>query len=83
MMLRLAAILAVTVVVAGFRDAPPPWPASGPMPDEPVPVPASRYHSVTEGTQSFRPVAPLPWSDVNRRIAPPAPAPKEPPAKGP
>jgi hypothetical protein len=34
-------------------------------------VPAVRYDPVTSGTKSYRPVEPLPWGDVNRRVAPP------------
>ena len=35
-----------------------------------------RYRSVTREIQSYRPVDPLPWGDVNRGVAP---APKPPP----
>jgi hypothetical protein len=34
-------------------------------------VPPMRYESITAGTKSYRPVEPLPWPDVNRRVAPP------------
>jgi hypothetical protein len=34
-------------------------------------VPSARYSSVLSGSQSFRPVEPLPWGDVNRRVMPP------------
>jgi hypothetical protein len=34
-------------------------------------VPPARYESITAGTKSYRPVEPLPWPDVNRRVAPP------------
>ena len=34
-------------------------------------VPPARYSSVLSGSQSFRPVEPLPWGDVNRRVMPP------------
>lgn len=30
------------------------------------------YRSVTEDARSFRPVEPLPWSDINKRVTPPA-----------
>lgn len=33
-------------------------------------VPPSRYSPVISGTKSYRPVAPLPWGDVNRRVMP-------------
>lgn len=34
-------------------------------------VPAVRYHSVTAGAQTFAPVEPRPWQDLNRKAAPP------------
>jgi hypothetical protein len=37
-------------------------------------VPPVRYESITAGTKSYRPVEPLPWPDVNRRVAPPGEA---------
>jgi hypothetical protein len=41
-------------------------------PAEPgVRVPPARYSPVTSGTKSFRPVEPLPWGDINRRVTPP------------
>jgi hypothetical protein len=44
--------------------------ASGPAnPD--AGVPPARYSPVISGTKSFRPVEPLPWGDVNRRVMPP------------
>jgi hypothetical protein len=30
-----------------------------------------RYRSVFSGTKSYRPVEPLPWADVNRRVGAP------------
>jgi hypothetical protein len=36
-------------------------------------VPPARYGSVISGTKSYRPVEPLPWGDVNRRVMPPEP----------
>jgi hypothetical protein len=35
-----------------------------------------KYRSVTRGLESYRPVEPLPWGDVNKGVAP---APKPPP----
>jgi len=32
---------------------------------------ASAYDPVTSGARSYRPVDPLPWSDVNKRVSPP------------
>jgi hypothetical protein len=40
-------------------------------PDDPgARVPANRYAPIISGTKSYRPVQPLPWGDVNRRVAP-------------
>ncbi|MGH7487960.1 MAG: hypothetical protein ACREMY_20520 [bacterium] len=40
-------------------------------PDDPgAPTRADRYRPVTSGTKSYRPVEPLPWGDVNRRVTP-------------
>lgn len=46
-------------------------PAHSASPDNPgAPVPSDRYRSVMSGTRSYRPVEPLPWGDVNRRVGP-------------
>jgi hypothetical protein len=51
-------------------------------PDDPgAPAPRSRYSPVISGTKSYRPVEPLPWGDVNRRVAP-KDADKAPPKDG-
>jgi hypothetical protein len=34
-------------------------------------IPPARYSPVLSGSQSYRPVEPLPWGDVNRRVMPP------------
>jgi hypothetical protein len=34
-------------------------------------IPPARYSSVLSAGQSYRPVEPLPWGDVNRRVMPP------------
>jgi hypothetical protein len=45
--------------------------ANAASPDDPgAPVRADRYRPVISGTKSYRPVEPLPWGDVNRRVAP-------------
>lgn len=49
-------------------------------PDEPVP-PAG-YRPVVSGTKSFRPVEPMPWGDVNRRVMPPDAKSPSPPGQG-
>lgn len=74
---RMSAVLGGAFVMAGFAETPPQWPVSGAMPDEAVNVAPQRYRSVTEGTRTFRPVAPLSWGDVNRRVSPPPAPPKE------
>lgn len=43
-------------------------------------APPSRYSPITSGTKSYRPVEPLPWGDVNRRVMPPADRPAATPA---
>ena len=50
-------------------------PAAARGPDDPdAAVPPARYSPVLSGSQSYRPVGPLPWGDVNRRVTPrPAP----------
>lgn len=58
------------------------WPHSGLMPDDPVKVKPSTYVPITTGNQSYRPIDPLPWGDVNRRVAPPGSLPGAPPVKG-
>ncbi len=55
-------------------------PHAGPMPDETVKVRPLRYESITRGTQNYRPIEPMPWGDVNRRVAPPGALPGGPPA---
>ena len=46
-------------------------PAFGRDPANPdASVPPARYSPVISGTKSYRPVEPLPWGDVNRRVMP-------------
>jgi hypothetical protein len=48
-------------------------------PDDPsASTPPTRYGPVTSGSKSYRPVEPLPWGDVNRRVTP---QPKQAPVK--
>lgn len=70
MPLRLLIALIAVVALTAWRDRSPEWPASGPMPDEPGHAPRLSYDPVVKGTRSYRPVDPLPWGDVNRRVAP-------------
>lgn len=73
---KMSTVLGGAILVVGLAETAPQWPVSGAMPDEAVSVPPLRYQSVSDGTKSYRPVAPLPWGDVNRRVAPPAAPPK-------
>ena len=60
-------------VLAAWSDAAPPWPVSGPMPDRPVSVREHSYAPVNAGAKNYEPLEPLPWGDVNRRVAPKQP----------
>ena len=73
MSLRLPISALLLVTLTAWRAADPPWPASGPSPDEPGHG-RGAYKSVTDGTRSFRPVDPMPWGDANRRVSPPGTA---------
>lgn len=44
-------------------------------------IPPARYSPVLSGSQTYRPVAPLPWGDVNRRVMP-KDAPRSAPEQG-
>ena len=46
--------------VIGERDPSDPW----------TRVPRGGYQSVTAATKTYRPVAPLPWDELNRRVTP-------------
>ena len=81
----LIALIALSALTA-WRDRAPEWPASGPMPDEPGHAQRFTYDPVDKGTRSYRPVDPMPWGDVNRRVAPEGALPSakpeaQPPAK--
>ena len=65
----------VALVAVAWRGTDPEWPVAGPMPDEPGHASGTKYNAVGQGTKSFRPVEPMPWGDVNRRVAPPAASP--------
>ena len=67
----LIAVIAVFGLTA-WRDSAPEWPAAGPMPDEPGHASRFTYDPVDKGTRRYRPVDPMPWGDVNRRVAPAA-----------
>lgn len=82
MQLRLLMVLLLLPALGGWSDHAPSWPHSGPMPDEAIGVSPSHYVPIGAGTKSYRPIDPMPWGDVNKRVAPPAPA-EEPPASEP
>jgi hypothetical protein len=63
-------IILLLLLLAGWGERELDWPYVGPMPDQPLAVPPAHYGSVMSGTRSFRPVEPLPWGGVNRRVAP-------------
>jgi hypothetical protein len=79
-----AGLMAASLLVApaqahewlqGRRALPYPYAAHDPS-DRNAEVSALRYRSVTLELRSFRPVDPLPWGEVNKRVAP---APRTPP----
>jgi hypothetical protein len=67
---RFFAAALLVPMIAGWGDAPPSWPVNGPMPDRPVGEAHSTYAPVLAGTKTYRPVEPMPWGAVNRRVAP-------------
>lgn len=70
MPMRVALLLALSVLLTGWGDRDLDLPYAGPMPDQPVEVPHKHYDSILSGTRSYRPIDPLPWGDVNRRVTP-------------
>ena len=70
MHLRLLIAIVLLPALAGWSDRDPSWPYSGPMPDEAVHVPSVPYVPIGAGTNSYRPVEPMPWGAVNQRVAP-------------
>jgi hypothetical protein len=81
---RLFGILAALLLLTGWgwhRDHHAlEWPHVGPMPDDAVKVKPFSYAPITAGNRSYRPVDPMPWGDVNRRVAPRGSLPGAPPA---
>jgi len=67
---QLGTALCLALGAAACTAATPPPPSVAPA-DPHARVPASPYRSVTGGTQTFQPVDPLPWQDLNRKVAPP------------
>ena len=82
MRIRIPALVGLLHLLAGWGagDRASDWPHAGPMPDQPVRVKPLRYAPITAGSQSYRPVEPMAWGDVNRRVAPPGALPGGPPA---
>lgn len=76
-MIRVWIALFALVSLTGWSEREPAWPQAGPMPDEPVPVPAQTYRSVATGLKSYRPVEPRPWGEINRQMAPPGALPPD------
>ncbi len=68
-------VILLLLLLGGWGERDLDWPYAGPMPDQPVAVPYAHYSSVMSGTRSFRPVEPLPWGGVNRRVTPDQQAP--------
>jgi hypothetical protein len=69
-MIRLWIAFFALLSLTGWGEREPAWPQVGPMPDEPVPVPAQPYRSIAAGIKSYRPVEPRPWGQINRQVAP-------------
>ena len=83
MILRVLIGAAVLTSLTGWGDRAPEWPHSGAMPDEPGHEALERYKPIAAGTLSYRPVEPMPWGDVNSRVAPPGAVPAPPPSSDP
>jgi hypothetical protein len=79
--------LLLALVLAPLIGAPTASPVAAAADDPGAAVPAQRYLPVFQGSRSYRPVEPLPWGDVNRRVAPPSqprtPPPRRAPEAGP
>ncbi|HVT27228.1 MAG TPA: hypothetical protein VHE81_04350 [Lacipirellulaceae bacterium] len=73
MLIRAFAFALLLPALAGWSDGEPPWPVSGPMPDQPIAVREQSYMPVNAGVKRYEPVEPMPWGDINRRIAPKQP----------
>ena len=70
MRVRLLFLLVVLPLLSGWSDHEPGWPYAGALPDKPIAVPAAHYVPLGSGTKSYRPVEPMPWGEVNQRVAP-------------
>lgn len=70
---RLPAILAAAAFLLQGCSSVPPQPLGAADASDPdIRVPAASYRSVVAGYASQRPVGPLPWTERNRDVTPPA-----------
>jgi len=77
-------VLAVlALLLALLISAPTASPVAAAADDPGAGVPAQRYLPVFQGSRSYRPVEPLPWGDVNRRVAPQSQPRTPPPRRAP
>lgn len=70
MRVHLSFLLPIFPLLMGWGSPEPQWPFAAPSPDQPVGAVGPAYLPVGAGTKSYRPVEPLPWGDINRRVAP-------------
>lgn len=63
-------LIGVAPLLAAWGDRQLEWPHAGPSPDDPGYGTPSHYSPITAGTKRFRPVEPLSWEELNRRVAP-------------
>jgi len=78
---KLLLAIGVVLLFGGRQVHASEWPHAGPMPDDPVKVKPLRYVPIGNGNKSYRPIDPMPWGDVNTRVAPPGSLPGAPPPK--
>ena len=80
--LKIAVVILLAQGLLGWADRHElEWLQAGAMPDDPVKVKPHAYLPITTGNRSYRPIDPMPWGDVNRRVAPPGSLPGAPPVK--
>jgi hypothetical protein len=70
------ALVSAALLLAGWRDLPPPVPGMNPA-DPRAPVPRVGYRSAIGSYKSQRPVEPGPWGEQNQRVAPQPKSPHE------
>lgn len=70
-MLKLSAGIALVVILSGCTTALPDVPIGKHDPANPhAPVRAARYFDALSGFQPHRPVEPVDWRELNRRVTP-------------